>query len=219
MKLSHLSFPELRLPTREAQHLRGYFGELFKEHSPLLHNHLESGEFRYGYPLVQYKIIEGVPVLLGLGEGAPLLVELFMKVKELNLHGINYPLQEKQVACREAGIGYLDHLQRYAFQTLWMPLNQANYANFQQLAESEQRPELERLLRGNILSMLKGLGIWLEPQQRVMCSIEHFSPRTVNFKNQPMLAFQARFAANVELPQWIGLGKAVSRGFGAVNSI
>lgn len=219
MKLSHLSFPELSLSPREAHYLRGYFGELFKEHSPLLHNHLEGGELRYAYPLVQYKIIDGVPTLVGLGEGAPLLVELFLKVKELELHGKVYPLREKKVECQELSLGYSERLHRYSFKTLWMPLNQDNFSRYSRMNEVEQKEELERLLRGNLLSMFKGLGIWLEPHQRILCGLEHYQQRETRFKGQVMLAFQASFAANVELPPLIGLGKSVSRGFGAIQKI
>lgn len=219
LKLSHLSFPEITLPPREAHYLRGYFGELFKEHSPLLHNHLEGGELRYAYPLVQYKIIEGVPTLVGLGEGAHLLVELFLKVKELDLHGQRYPLYEKKVECQEVQLGYSERLHRYQFKTLWMPLNQENFQRFRRLDEVGQKEELERLLRGNLLSMFKGLGVWLEPHQRILCGLEQYQQRETRFKGQVMLAFQASFAANVELPNLIGLGKAVSRGFGAIQKL
>ncbi len=52
-----IRFPEIQLQARDAHKLRGYFGNLFKEHSPLLHNHFEDGSLRYKYSLVQYKII------------------------------------------------------------------------------------------------------------------------------------------------------------------
>ncbi len=39
-----IRFPEIQLATCDSHKLRGYFGNLFKEYSPLLHNHLESGE-------------------------------------------------------------------------------------------------------------------------------------------------------------------------------
>ncbi len=38
-----IRFPDLRFQTRDAHKLRGFFGNLFKEYSPLLHNHFEDG--------------------------------------------------------------------------------------------------------------------------------------------------------------------------------
>ena len=55
-----IQFPDIRLQTRDAHKLRGYFGNLFKEQSPLLHNHFQDGSTRYAYPLVQYKVINVV---------------------------------------------------------------------------------------------------------------------------------------------------------------
>ena len=84
MKTIHtvtIQFPEIALATRDAHKLRGYFGRLFEEHSPLLHNHLEGGKLRYAYPLVQYKVLDQIPTLIGLEEGARLLIELFLKIK------------------------------------------------------------------------------------------------------------------------------------------
>ena len=75
-----IRFPEIALATRDAHKLRGFFGDLFREHSPLLHNHFEDGSLRYAYPLVQYKVIDGVPMLVGFGEGSRLLIELFIKI-------------------------------------------------------------------------------------------------------------------------------------------
>ena len=57
LHLTTIRFPEIALRTRDAHKLRGYFGNLFQEHSPLLHNHWEDGTSRYAYPLVQYKVV------------------------------------------------------------------------------------------------------------------------------------------------------------------
>jgi Cas6b N-terminal domain len=41
LTLTTIRFPEIHLPVRDAHKLRGYFGEVFRSHSPLLHNHYE----------------------------------------------------------------------------------------------------------------------------------------------------------------------------------
>src|SRR3989337_1593190 len=92
-----IRFPDIRLATRDAHKLRGYFGELFKERSPLLHNHFEDGSLRYKYPLVQYKVVNEVPMLVGLNDGAKLLTELFLKIQELNINGHTYPVFQKNL--------------------------------------------------------------------------------------------------------------------------
>ncbi len=218
MHYARLTFPELRFHARDAHKLRGYFGNLFREHSPLLHNHWEDGTLRYRYPLVQYKVIDGAPVLVGLGEGAELLVNLFLQVGELAIDGRTYPLHHKQLRCREVELGYREALYQYAFKTLWMALSQQNYRRYREAGPAERDELLMRILRGNILAALKGLGVWLEPDQRVLCKPVVRARRT-QFKNQPMLAFAGEFTANVLLPDWMGLGKSAARGFGAVEQV
>jgi hypothetical protein len=217
-KLTHLSFPDLSLPTRSAHHLRGYFGRLFQEHSPLLHNHLEGGGLRYAYPLVQYKVLGGVPVLVGINEGAELLLELFLRIEELDIEGRVYPLNHKGLKCEDAEAGYSENLHTYSFKTLWMALNQHNYAEFLGLSPKARQEKLPGLLRAHILAAFKGMGVWLEPEQRIMAQVQ-VQQKTTQFKDQRMIAFDGQFTTNAVLPRWIGIGKAVSRGFGTVEKI
>jgi len=210
-----IRFPEIRLEKRDAHKLRGYFGNLFKEHSPLLHNHFEDGSFRYKYPLVQYKVIKEVPMLIGLHDGAQLLTELFLKIKELQIDGRIYPLYQKNLDHCQAQAGLIQHMKTYRFENLWMALNQENYKHYRQLErEDEKQSMLGTVLKNNLLSFFKGVNIWLEGP---VAATGIFTEHTTQFKDQPMLAFSGEFSANVQLPDLIGIGKAVSRGFGTIT--
>ena len=215
-----VSFPELDLPTRAAHQLRGYFGTLFREHSELLHNHYADGTLRYAYPLVQYKVLAGVPTVLGLGEGASLLGELFLKIRELDIDGRRYPLRDKRLTAETTAIGVSERLRTYGFETMWMALNQDNHRAYVALDDDEgARAELlDRLLRNHILAFYKGVDVWLAPGERVFAKAE-LTERSTNFKSQRMLAFDGTFTTNAVLPEGIGLGKSVSRGFGTVTAV
>lgn len=63
------------LSIRYGHKLRGFFANNFKE--ILFHNHYQDGTLRYGYPLIQYKIIDNKPFILGLNEGGDLIKEHF----------------------------------------------------------------------------------------------------------------------------------------------
>ena len=238
--ITTVTFPEIALRTRDAHKLRGYFGELFKEHSPLLHNHLESDgadapdadtgsatavKFRYAYPLVQYKVLNTVPTLVGLGEGATLLTQLFLQIRELTIGGGDgdtatrpgetFPVLSKHIRHEQAPLGMADDLIEYRFQTLWMALNQDNYRDYRRYSEAERLAQLKRVLTSQVLATFREFGLWLEPHERIMVRLS-VDERTTQFKNQTMVAFSGGFLANVVLPDGIGLGKAVSRGFGTV---
>ncbi|WP_299464147.1 CRISPR-associated endonuclease Cas6 [uncultured Microscilla sp.] len=214
IKTTTIRFPELRLHASAGHQLRGYFGNLFKERSPLLHNHLADGSAIYQYPLVQYKVLKGTPTLLGLGEGAELLAELFSHIKDLHLGEAHYPVYSKNIVTNRAPLGVNPtELYEYRFDTLWMCLNDKNYAKYHQTRPKEREALLQKILIGNLLSMCKGLGHTATAQILAKPKVKE---EATHFKNQKMKAFSGAFTCNVVLPQGIGIGKAVSRGYGAV---
>lgn len=219
LPLSTISFPEIRLPQRAAAQLRGFFGQYFQEHSPLLHNHYADGRLRYAYPLVQYKVLGGMPVLVGIQEGAQLLAELFFRIKTLRIGEREYPVMERDIAFRNVAVGPGEQLMDYRFCSLWMPLNQDNYAEYQQKNVDEKRAMLARILTGNILSFYKGIQLFLPPEVRIMTTVRPEEVRLTGFKDQLMTGINGGFTTNVLLPDWIGLGKSVSRGYGAIERI
>lgn len=210
-----IRFPEIQLATRDSHKLRGYFGSLFKEYSSLLHNHLESGEAAYRYPLVQYKVLDGVPTLVGLQEGADLLIGLFLKIKELQIADTTYPVFQKNIESKMISIGLSDDLHAYRFQTLWMALNQQNYATYLAEDDAQKAKHLKAILTGNILSFFKGMDYRAEGN--IMANLKITNQRETQFKNNSMLAFEGEFVTNTILPDTVGLGKSVARGFGTIT--
>ena len=57
--------------------LRGFFATSFNEYAPL-HQH-NTDKLIYRYPLIQYKMINGNPLVLGIDEGAEVLKEIYDK--------------------------------------------------------------------------------------------------------------------------------------------
>lgn len=209
-----IQFPDIQLQTRDAHKLRGYFGNLFKEHSPLLHNHYADGSSRYAYPLVQYKVVDRIPLLVGFQEGADLLVSLFLKIRELDIEGQHFAVQAKNIQQKQYELNVNRQLYNYTFKTLWMALNQENFKKYSKLNENEKGTFLNRQLQNNILSFYKGLSY--RSSERIM-AVTRLAEKQTLFKDQPMLAFSGEFTTNAYLPECTGIGKAVSRGFGTVS--
>lgn len=218
LTLTTITFPEIRLPQRAAAQLRGFFGNYFREHSPLLHNHLEDGRTRYAYPLVQYKVLRGVPTLLGLGEGATLLAELFFKIPKLEIEGREYPVMERDIQFRRVLAGVDKGLHDYRFESLWMALNQHNYAEYTQKTPEEQQAMLGRILTGNMLSFFKGIDFRLSSETRLLVTMRPEAERLTGFKDNLMTGIRGTFTTNALLPDYIGLGKSVSRGYGTIQA-
>lgn len=215
LQTATIKFPEIALKTRDAHKLRGFFGNLFKEKSELLHNHFADGSFRYKYPLVQYKVITKIPYLIGIQEGAKLLVELFLKIKFLNIEGKEYQINSKNITTKITEIGDFSKLHEYKFETLWMGLNQNNFKIYKN-ENTNKEAFLNKMLQNNILSFYKGIGFHVN--EKIMTK-GNFTERQTMFKNKKILAFNGSFVTNAILPEFVGIGKSPSRGFGTVTKL
>ena len=211
-----IKFPEISLKTRDGHKLRGFFGNLFKEHSNLLHNHYASGKSKYQYPLVQYKVIEKIPHLVGVEEGGKLLIELFLKIKQIIIEDTTYEVNSKNITNTITEIGDFSKLNEYKFETLWMALNQKNHQKYLQLTSQEEKNSfLNKQVQNNILSFYKGVDFFIKERIMVTSKLQE---KSTKFKDKTMLAFSGNFVANAVLPEYIGIGKSVSRGFGTIKN-
>lgn len=210
---------EDKLSLRYGHKLRGYFANRFKE--LLFHNHFDDGSFRYGYPLIQYKIINNKPVVLGINKGADLIAEHFLSIDKLELGDKVYvsPTGKLKVTTEELKIenDYDMPVYKYEFISPWMGLSQKNYRLYKEKyiekTKKEKSQFFKRVLTGNILSFAKGINWWIEEGITVVPSLADI---TVRFKNEEMVGFKGYFFSNVYLPNYIGLGKSTSRGFGII---
>ncbi len=214
MHLTTIQFPDIQLAQRDGHKLRGYFAELFRDRSTLLHNHFADGSSIYRYPLVQYKIIRQVPTLVGLAEGARLLVDLFLEIKEIKINDAVFPVHAKNINSKTYEIGVDGQLHEYEFLTPWLALNQRNYPVYQRMSPEEQKQRLNQLLCNHMLAMFKGVEYFESERLLCTCWVREIP---VQFKGQAMKGFLGRFTANALLPDFIGIGKSVSRGFGTLQ--
>ena len=135
--------------------LRGFIGDQFPDYS-LLHHHVEDG-YLYTYPKVQYKIIEGTPLMIGIDEGAKVLKEISGDIKRLELGKSIYIVSSKQINEQEAEIIPQRVMYDYRFLTPWFALNEKNYSTFTKIESfREKKLFLNNILVGNLLSMCKG---------------------------------------------------------------
>ena len=97
-----------------------------------------------------------------------------------------------------------------------MGLNQKNHPVYTDSNSIEKEKLLEKILIGNCLSFFKSIDLFVETSLQARGS---FTEKSTRFKNNTMIAFDGIFEINAELPDWIGLGKQVSRGFGTIRKV
>lgn len=214
-----LKLEDLHLQSRHIHKLRGFIGNLFKDYD-LIHNHdPATGKTLYRYPLIQFKLINDIPVILALGDQAiTIFSDIFCKLDKIQIDNEIYPIQNMALQVETVNFGFSPGPLSYRFLSPWLALNQSNYKLFLSQSQEKNIELLEKILIGNILSISRGLNYWLEPHQRLEVKIMMDSFPS-HLKGIEMEGFTGLFQVNFFIPDYFALGKSVSRGFGTVEKI
>ena len=202
----------------EIPFLRGAIIDKVRASNVLFHDHIDNG-FRYSYPLIQYKAINGNAAVVAIAEGTNAIKGILPHMNsEVRIGNRRCNLSLNDVVTDVANVCITEEEHSY-FVHRWLPFNQNNYAEYKRLDSLSQKVEmLQRLMIGNILSFAKGIGIYLNSKVEVSI-IDINSVRQYRFKDVQMQGFDIKINTNVTLPTNIGLGKGVSIGFGIINEI
>jgi len=183
------------------------------------HNHLDDDKFRYSYPLIQYKRIDGKAAIVCIEAGVDIIGQFLTEVDGTLTIG------NRQVTCNTGKIQparilvqtweemFNYHISR------WLPLNSQNYQRYKGIEGVVEKVSfLENILKANLLSMLKGLDIHLE-KELILKITEISDSYLIYNKGVRMMAFNADFKCNLSIPNNIGIGKNASIGCGRVHQL
>lgn len=205
-------FEDLKLKARYSEKIRGYIGSKYNEFL-LLHNHYGT-KFIYRYPKVQYKIIKNVPIIIGIEEAANLVANIGIFDDELILDKTRYISFEKKIIMDNLNLEEKDDYLMYKFMTPWVALNQSNIRKYRLSNEIERENMLKNILIGNIISLCKGLNYTINKKLDCWINLKEID---VKLKGIKYKAFMGEFKVNFEIPEYLGIGKFVSKGFGTIK--
>jgi hypothetical protein len=205
-----------RSTTHEAPDLRSFFGDALAD-AVLSNFHNEAGQPVFDYPRVQFKLIDKTAILLGIAEGAEFLKRLRPELEATNLGGEQCEVLDVDWETQDAEIAVTPEPVEYRFLTPWLGLNQKNFrAYVGSRNQGFRKDELSRILVGNCLGLLKSLGIefreWIEAQGRQLTSMK------TSFRGSSAIGFVGKFQINLQLPDYVGLGRLTTHGFGTIVS-
>jgi hypothetical protein len=183
------------------------------------HNHLDDDKFRYAYPFIQYKRLEGKAAIVCVEDGVDIIGQFLTEVNGTLTIG------DRQITCNTGRIQparilvqtweemFNYHISR------WLPLNSQNYQRYKGIEGVVEKVSfLENILKANLLSMLKGLDIHLE-KELILKITEISDSYLIHHKGVKMMAFNADFKCNLSIPNNIGIGKNASIGCGRVHQL
>ena len=171
------------------------------------HNHLSKYSFNYKSPLVQYKIIDGQLAIIALDKMIKIVKKDLESLSIVNIYGKEYVF-ELFVKIESFEVGVVDSLLRYSFKLPWMAINQNNMELYK-----KGNFNLNNQLRNNIIEIFKALGVFAEKQVMVNGI---FEKNIESYQENDFLVFEGSFVTNVSLPDFIGLGKRKSIGYGTI---
>lgn len=211
---------ELTLETPENRYLnpakvRGFIASKHMGNS-IFHQH-NGNELQYRYPLIHYHTLNSTPVITGWQEGVEETKKLFKEINHLNIDNKKLYINRKKFVIKIQEFGITTKRNKYRFISPWLALNNTNYQRYITTRRKKKQGFLEKILTGNILSASKGLDYTVK--DRINPSIIYTREIKTSLKGTPLLAFKGAFEVNFELPELFGIGKSVSRGFGAVTRI
>ena len=197
---------------------RGAVIQSLGEHPNMyFHNHLDNDKFRYAYPLIQYKRLGGKAAIVCVEEGADLIGQFLtetsdtLKIGDREIEWSTRRIQPARLLIQTWEDTFKYHISR------WLPLNSKNYHLYQNTEGLvEKIALLENILKGNLLSMLKGLDIHLD-QELIVRITQVSEPYILYNKGIGMTAYNADFNCNLTIPNNVGVGKNASIGYGVVH--
>ena len=218
IKIGYLCMETDELLDAEDCHLlRGSIAGIFPNER-LLHNHNEQGKEIYRYPKIQYKIVDGFPMVIAIGNEA---IEVLKRVCKTIVafefdNGKSYDLLEKRVEIEEHPFGVSDTIKGYYFLTPAILLNSNNYDNYQKLEDENKKNEfISGKLAAHLLSTSKGMEYTVLERIKISCNLKTLP---VILKGEKMIGFTGFFYANFYIPDFLGVGKSTSRGYGVCIS-
>ena len=175
----------------------------------MFHNHIDKYNFLYQSSKIQYKLINGHLAILALGDEAiQLLKDKVAVIDSLNINGNIIKINEKKYEEEEISLAVTEDIFKYKFDSLWIALNQENYKKYQ-----NGELTLERALKNNLVELFKMCGVWADKEIKVK---GEFKPNTFQKKDVKMIGFSGWFVTNINIPDYVGIGKSKSLGFGTV---
>lgn len=194
-----------------ATKLRGYLGHLFIQDTEF-HHHDDNP---YRYPLIQYKRVANQLTVLGINEYAKVAFDKLSELREIVLPDSKVAVTSVEFSKTVHHV--TDKTTAYEFRSPWIALNSKNYGTFKTISPDIRYRFLENILVGNFLSALKGIGI--RADYKIYASISDLRPIYVTAHHNPFHSFHARFTSNLSLPDLIGIGNSVSKGFGVIKRL
>ena len=196
--------------------VKGVFMKQFPDEKivPFLDGKLRS---KYLYPRVQVKILNEQIYIVGINEGVDPVLSLVHNLDSFNFGDITIKIEKIDIEQNKEPVSLVDKLLRYKFVTPWVALNAGSNKKFKSVEQDDKILFLNKLLGQNLLFISKELG--LDTDSKIYTKVEVDSIDPHNHDENGWRSFIGEFRTNFMLPNFIGFGNGITRGFGTIFSL
>ncbi len=201
-------------PVRKTPYqVKGVFIRHFKDELivPMLNG---SSRDKFLYPRVQVKILNEQIYIIGIKEGSDPVRSISEKIKKLDFGNITFEVESSEIIETDNDFISSKQLITYKFLTPWVALNHINRGKYKKLDDEKKHSFLNKLIGQNIVFLANELDLSLEKNIYIKIETNDFSPKKVDEKNWG--SFEGGVKTNCILPNYIGLGNGITRGFGTI---
>ena len=177
-----------------------------------------NGSYRkkYLYPRIQVKILDEEILLVGLNQGVDPILKIQEKIKDLNFGDITFEVLDKSVAEESEAFMFTSSLQKYEFVSNWVALNANTSKQFDAKNDKEKLQFLNNLIAKNIVFISQDIGF--ELPENIYSQIIVSSLEATKMDQNGWRAFDGKFSTNLVMPDYLGIGNGITRGFGTISN-
>lgn len=172
---------------------------------------------RFLYPRVQVKILNEQIYIVGIHEGVDSILEIADQFEFMDFGNITFQVLDVDREEHTDRFQPSNRLIRYRFITPWVALNQTTGSRYRYLNNADRVTYLNRLLGQNIVFLAREMGMYLEDRVYTKISLTSLFPKPVDENNWG--AFYGEFRTNFILPNYIGVGNGITRGYGTLYGL
>jgi len=195
--------------------LRSFLGKKISGYSEL-HKDNSAG-FIHRYPVLQCKQVKGNLIVTGIAQGADCLSQLIGDRMVLGSGESRCRITARDPAVRSEPFGVTDTPYQYEFLTPWLALNQQHAKKFYDLNGKPQRDAfMEKLLTAHLTTLAKSLDCDLPSPLSCQAKVRFLRER---IDRENVMVFLGKFRINLGIPDYLGIGRSVSLGYGTTKRI
>lgn len=218
LRLNWLQFDQ-NLPPKYIRAFRRQINTFIGAADDRFHNHDGAPDrYLYRYPCIQYKSVGNKAAILGLGDAGAEALDALTAEPEFRSFFVDSPGPGLCMRAESSETLYLyQSLEKTYRLTRYLALNEGNFqAWLDKPYLAERVALLESCITGHILKFASAIQ-WQLPAHKLQVRLRDYQARAITEFDNRFLSFDLTFNTNIALPEGIGLGKAVSHGYGMLE--